>query len=88
MKLSIQNQLLLTVIWLRLDPTYQTLGFLFGVSDTTAGRVIQRWLPVLEAKELHPQGLGMTRVASRADSRVRRRRWNSTAKWRVCACRW
>ncbi|MGQ9904046.1 MAG: helix-turn-helix domain-containing protein, partial [Anaerolineae bacterium] len=58
MKLSIQNQLLLTVIWLRLDPTYQTLGFLFGVSDTTAGRVIQR------------------------------RMWNSTAKWRVCACRW
>ncbi|MGQ9902892.1 MAG: hypothetical protein ACUVRU_00880 [Anaerolineae bacterium] len=22
---------------------------MFGVSDTTAGRVIQRWLPVLEA---------------------------------------
>ncbi|MGQ9814944.1 MAG: helix-turn-helix domain-containing protein [Candidatus Roseilinea sp.] len=56
MKLSIQNQLLLTVIWLRLDPTYQTLGFLFGVSDTTAGRVIQRWLPVRELRLLVESG--------------------------------
>lgn len=48
-KLSIRDQLLLTVIWLRLYPTYETLGFLFGVSDTIAGRVIQRLLPLLEA---------------------------------------
>ncbi len=48
-KLSVRDQLLLTVVWLRLYPTYEVLGFLFGVSDTTAGRVIERVLPLLEA---------------------------------------
>ncbi|MGQ9903529.1 MAG: helix-turn-helix domain-containing protein [Anaerolineae bacterium] len=41
---------------MRLYPTYQTLGFLFGVSDTTAGRVIQRWLPVRELRLLVESG--------------------------------
>lgn len=48
-KLSLRDQLLLTVIWLRLYPTNEALGFLFGVSDTTAGRIIARLLPLLEA---------------------------------------
>lgn len=43
------NQVLLTVIWLRQYPTYEVLGYLFGVSDTTVGRVIKRVLPLLEA---------------------------------------
>ena len=38
----------MTVIWLRRYPTDQVLGFLFGVGDTTAGRYIQRMLPLLE----------------------------------------
>ena len=42
------DQLLLTVIWLRRYPTQEVLGFLFGVSDTTAGRYIRRMLPLLE----------------------------------------
>ena len=46
--LGVINQLLLTVIWLRRYPTQEVLGFLFGVSDTTAGRCIRRWMPLLE----------------------------------------
>jgi len=43
------NQLLLTVIWLRLYPIHEVLAYLFGVSDTTVGRAIGRVLPLLEA---------------------------------------
>src|SRR5690606_14819517 len=35
-------------IWLRQYPTNETLGSLFGVSDSTASRVRARCLPVLE----------------------------------------
>ena len=42
------DQLLLTVIWLRQYPTNEVLGFLFGVSDSTASRARARCLPVLE----------------------------------------
>ena len=46
--LSTADQILLTVIWLRQYPTNEVLGFLFGVSDSTASRVRTRCLPVLE----------------------------------------
>jgi len=46
--LATADQLLLTVIWLRQYPTNETLGFLFGVSDSTASRARTRCLPVLE----------------------------------------
>ena len=46
--LSTADQLLLTVIWLRQYPTNETLGFLFGVSDSTASRVRTRCVPALE----------------------------------------
>ncbi|MBL8146697.1 MAG: transposase [Anaerolineae bacterium] len=42
------EQLLLTVVWLRLYPTQDVPGFLFGVSHPTAGRYLERMLPVLE----------------------------------------
>ena len=44
-----RDQILLTVIWLRKYPTQEVLGYLFGVSDTTAGRISKRILPLLEA---------------------------------------
>ena len=47
--LDLRNQLLLTVIWLRLSPIHEVLAYLFGVSDTTVSRVIARVLPLLEA---------------------------------------
>jgi len=46
--LSDRDQVLLTVIWLRVYPTQEVLGYLFGVSDTAARSVIERVLPVLE----------------------------------------
>lgn len=47
--LSLRDQLLLAVVWLRLYPTNDVLGFLFGVSDSTASRIIARVVPLLEA---------------------------------------
>lgn len=46
--LAAREQILLTVIWLRLYPTHDVLGFLFGISQPTVGRYIQHVLPVLE----------------------------------------
>jgi hypothetical protein len=43
------NQLLMTIVWLRQYPTNEVLAFLFGVSDSTASRVVARVLPLLEA---------------------------------------
>ncbi len=43
-----RDQVLLTVVWLRLYPTHEVLGYLFGISDSTVSRIIQRLLPVLE----------------------------------------
>lgn len=37
------------MVWLKRYPTHEVLGYLFGVSDSTAGRYIKRLLPVLEA---------------------------------------
>ena len=45
--LAISEQLLVAVIWLRVYPVQVVLGFLFGVSGTTVGRLLGRWLPVL-----------------------------------------
>src|SRR6266542_2228964 len=42
-------QILLAVIWLRQYPTNEVLGFLFGVSDSTASRILARVIPLLEA---------------------------------------
>jgi len=46
--LTTADQLLLAVIWLRQYPTNEVLGFLFGVSDSTASRARARCVPVLE----------------------------------------
>lgn len=48
-ELTPSNQILLTVVWLRQYPTHEVLGYLFGISDSTAGRYIKRVLPLLEA---------------------------------------
>jgi hypothetical protein len=46
--LSVADQFLLTVVWLRHYPTQECLGYLFGVSDSTALRALRRCLPLLE----------------------------------------
>lgn len=47
--LEVDDQFLLTIFWLRHYPTQEVLGYLFGVSDSTAKRAIDRCLPLLEA---------------------------------------
>src|SRR5262252_2489181 len=47
--LAVADQFLLTVVWLRHYPTQECLGYLFGVSDSTALRAVRRCLPLLEA---------------------------------------
>jgi len=47
--LAYRDQVLLTVIWLRVYPTHEVLAFLFGVSDSSVSRCIARLLPLLEA---------------------------------------
>src|SRR5262245_35288990 len=44
------DQFLLTVVWLRHYPTQEALGYLFGVSDSTALRAVRRCLPAREAQ--------------------------------------
>jgi hypothetical protein len=46
--LAAREQILLTVIWLRVYPTHEVLGYLFGVSQPTVGRYLAHVLPVLE----------------------------------------
>jgi hypothetical protein len=46
--LETSDQVLLAVVWLRQYPTQEALGFLFGVSDSTALRAVRRCLPALE----------------------------------------
>src|SRR5579872_2842635 len=46
--LSPRDQVLLTVIWLRIYPTNEVLGYLLGVSDSTASRILHRVVPMLE----------------------------------------
>lgn len=36
------------MVWLRVYPTHEVLGYLFGISDSTVSRIIQRVLPLLE----------------------------------------
>lgn len=60
-ELKARDQLLLTVVWLRVYPTQEALGYLFGVSDSTAGRYIGRVLPLLAAigvAEMRPPNPG------------------------------
>jgi hypothetical protein len=46
--LPVADRFLLTVVWLRQYPTQECLGYLFGVSDSTALRAVRRCLPLLE----------------------------------------
>ena len=47
--LSTADRILLAVVWLRRYPTQEVLGFLFGVSDSTALRAVRRCLPAVLA---------------------------------------
>lgn len=54
-KLSIEEQILLTLIYLRHLTTFQLLGIQFGVSETTANDTFNYWFPLL--RDLLPSSL-------------------------------
>lgn len=47
--LALREQLLLTLVWLRLYLTTEALGYLFGIDKATVSRYTRRMLPVLRA---------------------------------------
>lgn len=48
-ELSIQDQLLATIVWLRCYPKQSVMSYLFGTSESSISRIISRVLPLLEA---------------------------------------
>ena len=54
-KLSIQEQIILTLVYLRHMTTFQLLGIQFGVSESTANDTFNYWL--LNLRELLPSSL-------------------------------
>lgn len=54
-KLSIKEQIILTLVYLRHTPTFQILGIQFGVSESTANDTFNYWLSNL--RELLPSSL-------------------------------
>jgi hypothetical protein len=52
-KLSLEEQIILTLTYLRHLTTFQLLGIQFGVSETTANDVFNYWFPLLEASLPH-----------------------------------
>lgn len=65
--LSMRDQILLTVIGLRVYPTQDVLGYFFGVSQATVSTYLQRVLPLLEQD-------GRDRMRMPAPGRKRRRK--------------
>ena len=57
-KLSIQEQIILTLIYLRHMTTFQLLGIQFGISESTANATFNYWLPLL--RDLLPSSLRRT----------------------------
>jgi hypothetical protein len=47
-ELEIVDQVLMTVVWLRSYPKQHVLAYLFGVSESSVSRVLNRVLPLLE----------------------------------------
>ena len=54
-KMSVPEQIILTLVYLRHMTTFQLLGIQFGVSESTANSTFSYWLPLL--KELLPSSL-------------------------------
>ena len=54
-KLTIDEQILLTLVYLRHLRTFQLLGIQFRVSESTANELFNRWFPML--REVLPSSL-------------------------------
>ncbi|MCC5660843.1 transposase family protein [Nostoc sp. XA010] len=47
-KLSVREQIILTLVYIRHLATFQLLGIQFGVSESTANDTFNYWLPILQ----------------------------------------
>ncbi|WP_414514612.1 helix-turn-helix domain-containing protein [Nostoc sp. PCC 9305] len=54
-KLSLKEQIILTLVYLRHLTTFELLGIQFGVSESTANDTFNYWLPIL--REVLPSSL-------------------------------
>ena len=54
-KIAVESQILLTLIYLRHLTTFQLLGVQFGVSETTANDTFNYWFPLL--RQLLPSSM-------------------------------
>jgi hypothetical protein len=54
-KLTIADQILLTLVYLHHLPTFQILGVQFGIGESTANYIFHRWVKIL--RELLPASL-------------------------------
>ncbi len=63
------DQLLMTVVWLRCYPKQHVLAYLFGVSESSVSRILNRMLPLLEQSGRDTM---RTRSGSQAPLRVGR----------------
>jgi hypothetical protein len=68
-ELDARDQLLLVIVWLRIYPTGDVLGYLFGVSAPTVSRIQARVLPLLEQT-------GHATMRLPDPGRKRRRQWS------------
>lgn len=52
---TLEDQLLLTLVWARLYPSYLFLEYLFGIDESTVCRTLQEVIPVLQSKFVLPE---------------------------------
>jgi len=52
---TLEDQLLLILVWSRLYPSYLFLEYLFGIDETTVCRTIQEIIPILQSKFVLPE---------------------------------
>ena len=52
---TLEDQLLLTLVWAKLYPSYLILEYFFGVDESTVCRTIQEIIPLLQSKFILPE---------------------------------
>lgn len=59
---TLEDQLLLALVWARLYPVFLALEYLFGIDESTVSRTIRRTLPLLRGKFMLPERLPTKKV--------------------------
>lgn len=61
---TLEDQLLLTLVWLRLYSVYLILEYLFSIDESTVSRTITRTLPLLKDRFTLPEHLSRKKIRS------------------------